>query len=110
MPYICVDLLLSEQLIYLSAAAHLLVALFAEDQVGTKLMPTQLYVDPMIMIKNVYFCVAKAKVDNPNEPFYLILLGTDRLEALIWKHLLDDVGKDGDHGTGCIWMLGTNYR
>ena len=45
-------------------------------------MPTQLYVDIMIMIKNAYFCVAKAKVDNPNGEFWLILLGTDRLETL----------------------------
>src|SRR5258705_3058813 len=36
----------------------------------------------MIMIKNVIFCVAKAKVDNPEGEFWLILLGTDRLEEL----------------------------
>ena len=34
------------------------------------------------MIKNVYFCVAKAKVDDPNGNFYVLLLGTDRLEEL----------------------------
>ncbi|KAF8177490.1 hypothetical protein K438DRAFT_2181594, partial [Mycena galopus ATCC 62051] len=34
----------------------------------------------MIMIKNVYFCVAKAKVDTPDGKFWLCLLGTDRLE------------------------------
>lgn len=32
-------------------------------------MPTQLYMDIMIMIKNVYFCVAKAKVDDPDGNF-----------------------------------------
>jgi len=47
-PYICVDLTLSEQLMHLSAAAHLLLALFTED--ATKLMPMQLYVDIMIII------------------------------------------------------------
>ncbi|KAF8054223.1 hypothetical protein FPV67DRAFT_1763516 [Lyophyllum atratum] len=81
-PYICVDLSLSEQLEYLSSAAHLLMALFAEGNAGTRLMPTQLYVDTMIMIKNVYFCVAKAKVDDPNGLFFIVLLGTDRLETL----------------------------
>lgn len=45
-------------------------------------MPTGLYIDIMIMIKNVYFCVAKAKADHPSDPFYIILLGTDRLETL----------------------------
>jgi hypothetical protein len=81
-PYICVDLSLSEQLVHLSAAAHLLLALWAEDQTGTKLMPTQLYVDIMMMIKNVYCCVAKTKADNPEGNFWIILLGTDRLEIL----------------------------
>jgi hypothetical protein len=81
-PYICVDLSLLEQLIHLSAAAHLLLALFAEDESATKLMPTQLYVDIMIMIKNVYFCVAKTKADNPQGNFWIILLGTDCLEVL----------------------------
>ena len=43
--YICIDLSLSEQLVHLDAAAHLLLALFAEDQAGPKLMPMQLYID-----------------------------------------------------------------
>jgi hypothetical protein len=38
-PYICVDLSLSEQLVHLSAAAHLLLALFSKDT--TKVMPTR---------------------------------------------------------------------
>jgi hypothetical protein len=81
-PYICIDLSLSEQLVHLSAAAHLVLSLFAEDGTRTKLMPTQLYIDIMIMIKNVYFCIAKAKVDDPEGLFWIILLGTDRLEEL----------------------------
>jgi hypothetical protein len=82
-PYICVDLSLSEQLTHLSAAAFLLLALWRDDNGGgTKLMPTQLFLDIMHMIKNVYFCVAKCKVDNPTGQFWIILLGTDRLEEL----------------------------
>jgi hypothetical protein len=50
-PYICINLLLSEQLVHLSAAAHLLLVLFCKDT--TKLMHTQLYVNIMIMIKNM---------------------------------------------------------
>lgn len=94
-PYICIDLSLSEQLVHLSAAAHLLLALFSEDQVTTKLMPTQLYVDIMIMIKNVYFCVAKAKADDPDSNFWIILLGTDRLEVL-YGILRTMVGNDAN--------------
>ncbi|KAF7420950.1 hypothetical protein PC9H_011469 [Pleurotus ostreatus] len=82
LPYICVDLSLSEQLTHLSAAAHLLLALVSENEGVTKLMPTQLYIDMMIMVKNVYFCVAKAKVDAPDSQFWITLLGTDRLETL----------------------------
>jgi hypothetical protein len=36
----------------------------------------------MLMIKNVLFCIAKAKIDDPDGEFWIILLGTDRLEEL----------------------------
>ncbi|GLB44010.1 putative zinc finger [Lyophyllum shimeji] len=79
-PYLCVDLTLSEQLEHLSAAIHLALALYRQSQ--KKFIPTLLYVDLAIMIKNVIFCVAKAKIDAPNGSFWIILLGTDRLEEL----------------------------
>ncbi|RXW13089.1 hypothetical protein EST38_g12763, partial [Candolleomyces aberdarensis] len=77
-PYLCVDLSLSEQLEHLSASAHLAMLFYEID--GMECLPTLLYVDLMIMIKNIFFCVAKAKVDNPEGSFWIILLGTDRLE------------------------------
>jgi hypothetical protein len=80
MPYICVDLNLDEQLIHLSVAAHLVLYLYNDNSARTKFMPTQSYVDIMLMVKNVYFCVAKAKVNNPQDTFHIISLGTDRLE------------------------------
>ncbi|KAJ7725142.1 hypothetical protein DFH07DRAFT_931577 [Mycena maculata] len=79
-PYICVDLTLSEQLEHLSAAAHIALIMYRDG--GKDALPTLLYIDIMIMIKNAYFCVAKAKVDDPAGKFWLILLGTDRLEEL----------------------------
>jgi hypothetical protein len=79
-PYICLDLSLSEQLEYLSAAAHLLLLLYRTN--GNRFFPNLLYTDIMIMIKNVYFCVGKAKINNPLGSFFIILLGTDRLETL----------------------------
>ncbi|KAJ7633914.1 hypothetical protein DFH06DRAFT_1437364 [Mycena polygramma] len=81
MPYVCVDLDLSTQLTYLSAAAHLLLDLYVHDNARTAFMPTQTFVNVMLMIKNVFFCVAKTKVDIPDGKFWLILLGTDRLET-----------------------------
>jgi hypothetical protein len=74
-PYLCVDLSLSEQIEHLSAAAHLTMILYR--LAGKEFIPTNLYVDLMIIIKNVIFCVAKAKVDDPDGEFWVILLGTD---------------------------------
>ena len=74
-PYLCVDLSLSEQIEHLSAAAHLAMILYR--LAGKEFIPTNLYIDLMIMIKNVLFCVAKAKIDDPDGEFWLILLGTD---------------------------------
>ena len=80
LPYICVDLNLDEQLIHLSTAAHLTLYLYNDNSARTKFMPTQSYINIMLMVKNIYFCIAKAKVDNPQGTFHLILLGTNRLE------------------------------
>ncbi|KAJ7774629.1 hypothetical protein DFH07DRAFT_732410, partial [Mycena maculata] len=81
MLYISVDMDLNEQLTNLSAAAHLLLDLYVHNNARTRFMPTQTFLNLMIMIKNVYFCVAKTKVDIPEGKFWLILLGTDRLEV-----------------------------
>lgn len=85
-PYICVDLSLSEQLEHLSAAAHLALSLYdvnhENGSAADALMPTTLYLDIMHMVKNAFICVAKAQIDLPLSEFFLILLGTDRLETL----------------------------
>ena len=75
-PYLCVDLFLSEQIEHLSTAAHLAIILYILG--GKDFIPTNLYIDLMIMIKNVLFCVAKAKIDDPDGEFWLILLGVMR--------------------------------
>ncbi|KAK6988817.1 hypothetical protein R3P38DRAFT_3442955 [Favolaschia claudopus] len=82
MPYIYLKLSLREQLTHLSTAAHLLLALFTMDGAGTNFMANQTFVNIMLMIKNAFFCVAKVKIDISDEEFFLILLGTDRLEKL----------------------------
>ncbi|KAK1221659.1 hypothetical protein PQX77_015528 [Marasmius sp. AFHP31] len=81
-PYVCVDLSLSEQLEHLSAAAHLIFALYSFQRAAKRFIPTTLYIDIMLMVRNAYFCVAKSKVDDPDGEFWLILLGMDRLETL----------------------------
>ncbi|KAH8976414.1 hypothetical protein EDB86DRAFT_2840993 [Lactarius hatsudake] len=82
MPYICVDLSIREQLEYLSYAAHLALVLYVHEKACNDFIPTALYVDLIMMVKNVFFCAAKAKVDTPNDDFSIVLLGTDRLENL----------------------------
>ncbi|RXW13825.1 hypothetical protein EST38_g12030 [Candolleomyces aberdarensis] len=77
-PYLCIELSLSKQLEHLSAATHLAFVLYKTS--GKLFLPTLLYTNIIIMIKNMFFCVAKAKVDTPGARFFVILLGTDRLE------------------------------
>ena len=77
MPYIYNDLNLDEQLVHLSTAAHMVFYFYTDSRAKTDFMPTQLYVNIMIIIKNIYFCIAKFKKDNPNGKFFIILLGTD---------------------------------
>ena len=79
-PYLCVDLSLSEQIKHLSAMAHLALTLY--NMTRKAFILTNLYIDVMIMIKNVVFSVAKAKVDDPDGEFWIILLGTGQLEEL----------------------------
>ncbi|KAJ7874304.1 hypothetical protein B0H14DRAFT_2191046, partial [Mycena olivaceomarginata] len=58
-------------------------------------MPTQTFVNLMIIIKNAFFCVAKTKVDIPEDKFWLILLGTDRLE-IFFGLLRSAIGPDSN--------------
>ncbi|KAF8324358.1 uncharacterized protein EI90DRAFT_3146928 [Cantharellus anzutake] len=111
-PYIDITLSLWQQLEHLSAAAHLLLVLFRENPNKGRFMPTQLYVDIQIAVKNVFFCIAKEKTCNQ---VYIILLGTDRLEiAFEWdrspRHLrlpsLQELEKESqciNHITPALW-------
>lgn len=81
--YLDVNLSLHTQLVYLSAAAHIILSLYSCDKGG--FIPIQMFFDVMSMIKNIYFCVAKTQRDNPNGVFYIILLGTDGLEKIFGK-------------------------
>ncbi|KAH9011145.1 hypothetical protein EDB85DRAFT_1901324 [Lactarius pseudohatsudake] len=83
-------LLLEEQLVHLSVAAHLAFHLYRHNSASTRFMPAQSYLDIVLMIKNAFFCIAKAKVDNPTSKFYLISLGTDvlRLSLVLFALLL----------------------
>ena len=81
--YTNVMLSLHQQLVHLSAAAHLILAFYTKEKGGS--MPSQLFFDLMTIVKNVYFCIAKTQIDNPEGSFWVILLGSDPLEALFGK-------------------------
>ena len=81
--YMDVQLSLHDQLVHLSAAAHLILSIYHMDK--GNFIPVQTFFDVMSMIKNVYFCVAKAQVDDPTGSFWIILLGTDGLEKIFGK-------------------------
>ncbi|KAK0479504.1 hypothetical protein IW261DRAFT_1287846, partial [Armillaria novae-zelandiae] len=78
--YLDVSLSLSEQLTHLSAATHIILAIYSRDK--GDFIPAQLCYDTQSMIKNVYFSVAKAQWDRPLGKFYIILLGTDGEEKV----------------------------
>ncbi|KAI0027217.1 hypothetical protein K488DRAFT_81199 [Vararia minispora EC-137] len=69
-------------LLRLSAAAHMLLALYFHEGAKSRFLPNPLFIDIMLMIKNAYFCVAKAKADNPRSAWFLIWMGTNSLESI----------------------------
>ncbi|KAI9431976.1 hypothetical protein H4582DRAFT_1821850 [Lactarius indigo] len=81
LPFVQVSLTLHEQLVHLSAAAHLATYLFTVKGARNKAMPSLTFKDLILLVKNAYFCVAKAKIYTPDGNFYLVLNGTDRLES-----------------------------
>jgi hypothetical protein len=78
--YTNVNLSLHKQLVHLSALAHLYLAIYSVEK--RNFVPSQLYFDVQMWIKNAFFCVAKTKLDDIGGEFWLILLGTDALEHL----------------------------
>jgi hypothetical protein len=97
LPFTNVEMSLTEQIQSLSKYAHLSFTLFRSHR--DSLMSNQLYGDSQTMVKNCVFCVAKQKLFDDSQPFYVFQLGTDRLEIFF----------------GCVRMLGShdstmNYR
>ena len=79
-PFINVKLSLSEQVVHLSAFAHILFALYHEHRHA--FMPNQLYYDAQSMVKNAIFCIVKQQGLDPSADFYLPDVGDDAIELL----------------------------
>ncbi|OSD00270.1 hypothetical protein PYCCODRAFT_1479355 [Trametes coccinea BRFM310] len=80
LPFISVEMSLSEQVRSLVAYAHLIAILWVQH--GTKFMTGALYADSQAIVKNVIINIARLQLVDGNLPFYIILEGTDRLEGL----------------------------
>ena len=78
--YTNINLSLHEQPKNLSVAAHLGMAIYSYEKGDS--MPSQTYFDIQTTIKNVFFCMAKNQVYNPDRKFWIILIGTNALESL----------------------------
>ncbi|KAG1753401.1 hypothetical protein EDB19DRAFT_1824124 [Suillus lakei] len=87
-PFIDVDLSLSQQFDHLSRYAHLAFAFFHAHRCS--FMSYQLYYDTQTMVKNAFFCLAKQQSLDPHAPFFLGDVGDDPLEILF----------------GCMRMIG----
>jgi hypothetical protein len=104
----CNNLSLEDQLEHLSYAGHLALVLYSHENACGDFLPTALYINLILMIKNVFFSVAKAKVDTPEEDFSIVLLGTDHLKNL-FGCLHTMVGNDTnvDNFQLGAWLTGT---
>jgi hypothetical protein len=81
--YTNIKLSLHEQLTHLSAAMHLMMAIYRRE--AGRFVPSQTYFDFMTAGKNAFFCVGKTQVDDPNGRFWLVALGTDPVELTFGK-------------------------
>ncbi|KAF8148021.1 hypothetical protein B0H34DRAFT_833807 [Crassisporium funariophilum] len=80
-PFIQINLSLSDQLAHLSAAAHLATFIYTVNGAQSKALAVLTFWDIVLLVKNACFCVAKTKVGVPDGKIWIILLGTNRLES-----------------------------
>ncbi|KAJ6563460.1 hypothetical protein B0H10DRAFT_2200668 [Mycena sp. CBHHK59/15] len=81
--YTNIKLSLHEQLVHISAAMHLMLALYTKE--AGRFVPSQTYFDFMTAGKNLFFCVAKTQIDDPDGQFWIILPGSARSK----RHLVN---------------------
>ncbi|KAJ6489801.1 hypothetical protein C8R45DRAFT_901419 [Mycena sanguinolenta] len=99
--YTNVKLSLHQQLTHIGAAMHLMMAIYKRE--AGKFVPSQTYFDFMTAGKNVFFCVAKTQIDDPDGKFWLILLGKDAVELSFAK--VRTISK-GDSNTDMFQLAG----
>lgn len=98
-PFTNIQLDLSAQIRRLSTYAHLIFALYRRH--GTEFMKGALYGDSISIVKSIIVLVARWKTEDGEIRFYIILIGTDRIEG-VFSHV-----QTQDHSRNCdILQLG----
>ncbi|KAH9852083.1 hypothetical protein C2E23DRAFT_203440 [Lenzites betulinus] len=94
LPFISVNMTLSEQVRSLATYAHLTATLWIRHR--TKFMTGALYADSQAIIKNIILTIARLQLVDSNLPFHIILEGTDRLEGLFGDCRTQDHSRNFD--------------
>ena len=80
LPFVDVNMTLSQQIKSLSIYSHLITALYRKHR--TSFMNSVLFADSQSIVKNIIFTVARYQILDKSIKYYVILEGTDRLEGV----------------------------
>ncbi len=94
LPFISINMSLSEQVRSLTTYAHLIAALWTRHR--TKFMTGALYADSQAIVKNIVITVARLQLVDNDLPFHIILEGMDRLEGLFGDCRTQDHSRNFD--------------
>ena len=94
LPFIDIEMNLSQQLKSLVEFAHIAAALQVKH--GSSCLTGALYSDTQAILKNIIFTTARLKLIDPDLEFYIILEGTDRLEMLFGDCRTQDHARNFD--------------
>jgi len=94
LPFITVEMTLSEQLQSLSTYSHLITAFFRNHR--TSFMNSALFADSQAIVKSIFFTAARLQVEDPSINYYILFDGTDRLEGLFSNARTQDHARNFD--------------
>jgi hypothetical protein len=94
LPFINIEMTLSQQIRSLSAYAHLAAAMYLGH--GLAFLTGALYADSQAIVKNIVFCVARLQIISGDLEFFIIHEGTDRLETIFSDVRTQDQNRNFD--------------
>ncbi|KAF8150849.1 hypothetical protein B0H34DRAFT_666223, partial [Crassisporium funariophilum] len=94
LPFIIVEMSLSQQLESLSIFSHLAAAMFIVH--GVACLTGALYANAQAIVKNIFITVARLQVIDRTLDFYILMEGTDRLENLFCECRTQDHSRNFD--------------